>query len=105
MDLVLHADCVGKRFGTRSVLTSASMWVNAGEIVALLGRNGTGKSTLLKICAGLMGSDHGHLHFRGERIERPRFHTLARRGLGYLPSERNLFSSSFPLGLQFRAVV
>jgi branched-chain amino acid transport system ATP-binding protein len=80
------------------------MWVNGGEIVALLGRNGAGKSTLLKICAGLMRCDHGHLDFRGKRVERPRFHTLARRGLSYLPGERNLFSSSFPLGQQFRAM-
>jgi len=104
MTLVLHADCVGKRFGTRAVLTAASMWVHAGEIVAFLGRNGSGKTTLLRICAGLLRRDHGHLSFRGARLERPRFHDLARRGLGYLPSERNLFSSSFPLGPQFGAM-
>lgn len=101
IDFVLHADCVGKRFGERAVLTSASIRLSSGRVVALVGRNGAGKSTLLKICAGLTSADHGKLRFRGEWVERPRYHQMARRGLSYLPSERNLYSSSFPLGQQF----
>ena len=104
MGIVLEADCVGKRFGGRTVLTSASLRVNSGQVLALLGRNGAGKSTLLKICAGLVTPDHGHIRFRSEQIQRPRFHQLARLGLAYLPSERNLFSSSFPLRAQFESV-
>ena len=102
--VVLHADCVGKRFGERAVLTSASIWLRSGRVLALVGRNGAGKSTLLKICAGIMSADHGQLRFRGEWVERPRYHRLAKRGLAYLPSERNLYSSSFPLGQQFDVV-
>jgi ABC-type multidrug transport system ATPase subunit len=95
---------VAKRFGAEHVLTSASIQARSGEIVALLGRNGAGKSTLLKICAGLMRSDHGHIRFRGEWVEHPRLHELARRGLAWLPSDRNLVSPSFPLGAQLEAI-
>lgn len=102
--VVLHADCVGKRFGERAVLTSASMRLSGGRVLALVGRNGAGKSTLLKICAGLMSADHGQIRFRGEWVERPRYHRLAARGVAYLPSERNLYASSFPLCRQFDAV-
>jgi ABC-type multidrug transport system ATPase subunit len=101
---VLHADCVGKRFGERAVLTSASIWLHGGRLLALVGRNGAGKSTLLKICAGIMSADHGQLRYLGEWVEHPRYHRLARQGLAYLPSERNLYSSSFPLGAQFDVV-
>ena len=47
MTPVLHADSVAKRFGTRQVLTAATLTANSGTIVGLLGRNGEGKSTLL----------------------------------------------------------
>lgn len=102
--VVLHADCVGKRFGEQRVLTAASMRACAGQVLALMGRNGAGKSTLLRICAGVMAADHGTIRFHGEWLERPRLHTLARRGLAYLPAERNLFSASFPLGVQLKAI-
>lgn len=104
MGIVLHADCIGKRFGERAVLTSASLWLSSGRVLALVGRNGAGKSTLLKICAGLVTADHGQIRWRGEWIERPRHHRMARRGLAYLPSERNLYTSSFPLGPQLDVV-
>jgi ABC-type multidrug transport system ATPase subunit len=103
-DIVLHADCIGKRFGERAILTSASMRLCSGRVLALVGRNGAGKSTLLRICAGLVPADHGQIRLRGEWIQRPRYHRLAQRGLAYLPSERNLYCSSFPLGTQLDAV-
>ena len=53
----LVADCVSKTFGTRKVLTSATLRARAGEVRAIFGRNGIGKSTLLKIAVGLMQPD------------------------------------------------
>lgn len=104
MSLVLNVDCVGKRYGTRSVLSSASLRACTGQITALLGRNGAGKSTLLKISAGWIRADHGRVSFLGEPIERPTLHRLARLGLCYLPSETGLFSSTFPLGRQLEVI-
>jgi ABC-type multidrug transport system ATPase subunit len=104
MSLVLYADCIGKRYGLRSVLTAASLRAHSGRITALLGRNGAGKSTLLKISAGWMRADHGRVSYLGAAIERPRLHRLARLGLCYLPSETGLFSSTIPLGLQLEAI-
>lgn len=104
-DAMLRADSVGKRFGERAVLTAASLDVHRGKIIALMGRNGAGKSTLLKMCAGLLAPDHGNVWFQGEQIRKLRFHEMARRGLAYLPSERNLFSTTHPLRAQFEAIV
>ncbi|MGI8496913.1 MAG: ATP-binding cassette domain-containing protein [Gemmatimonadaceae bacterium] len=84
---MLSVDCVGKTFGTRRVLTSASLRAPSGAVVGLIGRNGAGKSTLLKIAAGLLQADHGSVTFRGTRIERPRLATLARGGLFFLPAD------------------
>src|SRR5690606_4859518 len=91
--IVLHADCIGKRFGERPVLTSSSLWLSSGRVVALVGRNGAGKSTLLRICAGLLRADSGQVRLRGEWVSHPRHHTMAQRGVAYLPSERNLYAS------------
>jgi ABC-type multidrug transport system ATPase subunit len=104
MTFVLDADCVGKRYGTRSVLSSASLRVPGGQITGLLGRNGAGKSTLLKICAGWLRADYGRVSFLGQAMERPRLHRLARLGLCYLPSEGSLLSSAFPVGRQLEVI-
>jgi ATP-binding cassette subfamily F protein 3 len=56
---VLLVDCIGKSFGDRRVLASATVWAEAGRITALLGRNGCGKSTLLRIAAGVLAPDAG----------------------------------------------
>lgn len=99
MSAVLRADWIGRSFRGRRVLTTATLHVHAGEIVALLGRNGTGKSTLLRICAGVLRADHGVLHFAGDVVRRPRLHYLARRGLFLLP-ERGLLARGRSLDAQ-----
>jgi ABC-type multidrug transport system ATPase subunit len=104
MELILRAEDIGKRYGDRPVLSSASLRAQAGRITALVGRNGAGKSTLLKICAGVLASESGAVHFNGSVAERPWLHRLARRGLCYLPADRNLLSEGFTLRLQLEAV-
>jgi ABC-type multidrug transport system ATPase subunit len=81
------ADSIGKRFGSRTVLSSASIWAVPGRITVLLGRNGCGKSTLLRIGVGLTPADHGAVHFADETYLRPKLHRLAVRGLFYLPQQ------------------
>ena len=67
--MVLRLDSVGKAFpGRGTVLGSAYLQARAGAVAALLGRNGTGKSTLLKIAAGWLRPDHGFVELRGRRL-------------------------------------
>lgn len=100
---VLAADCVGKAFGDRRVLTAATVAAHAGRVTALFGRNGEGKSTLLRIAAGVMAADYGTVRLRGVHVRRPTLPWLARRGVFFLPAD-GLLSRRIPLGAQVEAV-
>lgn len=91
MTAVLRVESVGKAFARRAVLTSAWLRADGGCITALLGRNGIGKSTLLKIAAGWMRPDYGTVHYNGRCRVPARLHRLAGEGLFYLP-DRDLLS-------------
>ena len=93
---LLVADAVGKWFGTRHVLTAATLRAVPGEVRALFGRNGAGKSTLLRIAAGCVPPDSGVVHFAGRAYLRPTLAALARRGLFFLP-DHDVLSPSFPV--------
>ena len=97
---VLVADCVGKRFGDRWVLHSASLRATTGQVRALLGRNGAGKSTLLRIATGLMQPDGGTVRLNGAPLERANFVKLARGGLCLIP-DHDLLSNAFSIREQF----
>lgn len=87
---VLQADSIGKIYKRERVVTAASLEVRSGEIVGLLGRMGVGKSTLLKICAGVATPDSGWVRFAGVQRLRPRLHELAPKGMYYLAESGNL---------------
>ncbi|HEV2146235.1 MAG TPA: ABC transporter ATP-binding protein [Longimicrobiaceae bacterium] len=87
-DAVLVADCIGKRFGDRKVLSAATLHAERGVVTALVGRNGSGKSTLLRIMAGLLAPDYGVLRYWGRQYTRTRLARLAREGLFLLPVDR-----------------
>src|SRR5262249_13843777 len=74
------------------ILQGVTLEARAGEVVALLGRNGAGKSTTLKAIMGLVPPRSGEVSFDGERIERLPTHRIARLGLGYVPEERRIFT-------------
>ena len=88
--MLFAAEGVGKRFGDNVVLKSASLWVREDRITALLGRNGCGKTTLLRCAIGETRMDHGEVQFLGERFERPRLWRLSPRGLQYVDQEAHL---------------
>jgi ABC-type multidrug transport system ATPase subunit len=91
---LLVADCVGKRFGVKWALHSASLRATRGELRALLGRNGAGKSTLLRIGAGLLEPDSGSVRFNGVSREKWHLAQLAREGLCFVP-DHDLLSNAF----------
>lgn len=97
MTPILAAESITKSFGRRKILSTAGAWATPGRITAILGRNGCGKTTLVKIACGLMSADHGVVIFDGDRLTRPRLWQLARRGLFFLP-ERNLLLENVPCG-------
>jgi branched-chain amino acid transport system ATP-binding protein len=74
------------------VLWDVSLEVQQGEVVALLGRNGMGKTTTLLAIMGLNPARRGSITFRGEEISRLRSFEIARRGIGYAPEGRQLFA-------------
>lgn len=96
MTLLLAAESIGKTFGTCRILASARLEARVGRVTLVAGRNGTGKSTLLKIAAGYLAPDYGVIRFRGKAFMRTHLYRLAREGLFYLP-DRNLLSPSITL--------
>jgi branched-chain amino acid transport system ATP-binding protein len=89
---VLEVDNLHAYYGKSHILQGASFRVGAGEIVSLLGRNGAGRSTVVKTIMGLV-PPVGTIAFRGERIDGLAPHEIARKGLGYVPEDREIFPS------------
>ncbi|QNK67400.1 ABC transporter ATP-binding protein [Variovorax sp. PAMC26660] len=77
-------------YGKSHVLHGVSFNVNPGEIVALLGRNGSGRSTTAKAIMGLVHAEGG-LHWKGQNILRRKAYEIAHMGLGYVPENREIF--------------
>jgi branched-chain amino acid transport system ATP-binding protein len=77
-------------YGKSHILHGVSFDVRGGEIVALLGRNGVGRSTTIKAIMGDVRPE-GSIVFRGEQIAGLAPHTIARKGLGYVPENRDIF--------------
>jgi branched-chain amino acid transport system ATP-binding protein len=79
-------------YGAAQILFELSFHVGRGEVVALMGRNGAGKSTTLKSLIGLVERRSGTVRFRGEDISRLPPFQIARRGMGFVPEDRRIFS-------------
>ena len=78
-------------YGDSHALQNISLDVGEGEIVALLGRNGMGKSTTLKSIMGMLKPRSGKVIFGGQELTGQRPHKVARAGIGYVPEERHIF--------------
>lgn len=79
-------------YGRAHILADVSLTVRRGEVVALLGRNGAGKSTTLKSIAGLVRPRGGTIAFDGRRVDGLAPYAIARLGLGYVPEDRRIFT-------------
>src|SRR5690606_20785476 len=79
-------------YGRAQVLFGVDLEVGDGEVVALMGRNGAGKSTTMKAIMGLLASRAGEIVFAGERIDGLEAFRISRAGLGYVPEDRRIFT-------------
>ena len=78
-------------FGKLHILQGVSLEVNPGEAVALLGRNGVGKTTTLRAIMGLAPRGRGKIEFDGHDLARCEAHEVPRKGIGYVPQGRGIF--------------
>src|SRR5207244_4707945 len=79
-------------YGRTPALVGPSLTVGAGEIVSIIGRNGVGKTTLLKTIIGLLRVTSGSIHLDGQDVTALPAYERARRGLGYVPQGRMIFA-------------
>ncbi len=79
-------------YGAAQILFGLSLSVKRGEVVALMGRNGAGKSTTMKAIMGLLQGSRGSVKFLGREISRDQPHQIARQGLGWVPEDRRVFT-------------
>src|SRR6266496_4002441 len=78
-------------YGATPILFGVSLEVQYGEAVALLGKNGMGKSTLMKTAMGFIKPNRGSIDFEGSDLTRLTPHEIARRGVGFVPENRRIF--------------
>ena len=89
---ILRLSGVDSYYGELHVLRQASLDIRAGEVVALFGPNGHGKSTLLKAICGVNPPRRGTVHFAGTEITRSASDRIVEMGLAYIPEARNIFN-------------
>jgi branched-chain amino acid transport system ATP-binding protein len=90
-DILLQTSGLWAGYGGKPVLQGVDMQVRPGEIVAVIGRNGVGKSTLMKSLIGLLPADRGGIDFKGQSIVKLAANKRARLGIGYVPQGRDVF--------------
>ena len=89
--MLLSGEGLWSGYATGDVLRDVSVSLGAGEIVGVIGRNGVGKSTLMRTLIGLLPARRGSVRLRGEDLTRLPAEERARRGLGYVPQGREVF--------------
>ena len=89
---LLTAKGLAAWYGAAQILYDVDLDVRRGEVVALMGRNGAGKSTTLKAIMGMLARRRGRIEFMGHDISRTEPHHAARLGLGFVPEDRRVFT-------------
>lgn len=88
---LLTVDGLHAHYGKSHILHGVTFQVGQGEVVSLLGRNGSGRSTTLKAIMGLVPPTGGHIVLRGKELTGARAFTICRSGIAYVPEEREVF--------------
>jgi len=91
-EVLLQAKALCAWYGAAQILYDVDLEVRRGEVVALMGRNGAGKSTTLKALIGMLGKRRGAVRFLGHDISKAEPHQAARLGLGFVPEDRRVFT-------------
>ena len=91
-ETVLEVEALHAGYGPAEVLFGVSLALRRGEVAALMGRNGAGKSTTLKAIMGLLPARGGRVRFQGADITGLPPFRIARLGLGYVPEDRRIFT-------------
>lgn len=104
---MLNIEKVESGYGGGTVLRGVDLRVDAGQVVCLMGRNGVGKTTLLKTVIGLLRAAGGRISFDGEEVTHFSPDRRARRGIAYVPQGREIFpqlsvEENLILGLEAR---
>lgn len=89
---LLSLERISSYYGDARALADVSLEVGEGEIVAVIGSNGAGKTTMLRTISGLIHPRAGRICFQGAAIERMQAHHLIRRGIAHVPEGRRLFA-------------
>lgn len=92
MSALLEVSRLNAFYGRAHILRGLNFSVGEGEVTALMGRNGAGKSTTFKSIIGLVDDRRGSIRFEGREIVALEPHAIARAGLGYVPEDRRIFS-------------
>jgi ABC-2 type transport system ATP-binding protein len=100
-DVVIKAEGLTKRYGSAVAVDGIDLEVGAGEIVGILGPNGSGKTTTAKMCTGLLDTSAGSVRFNGQNIADDLI--AFRKRLGYVPEEPHLYT--FQTGREYLELV
>jgi len=90
---VLQLQALEVKYGKSQAVYGIDLEVGEGEVVALLGRNGAGKSTTLKSIMGMLKPSGGSVTFRGERLNGMEPYRISRLGVAYVPEDRRVFAN------------
>ncbi|MCY3822609.1 MAG: ABC transporter ATP-binding protein [Nitrospinae bacterium] len=89
---MLTVEKINTFYGDSHILFDVDLTIAEGEVVSLLGRNGAGKTTTLRSIMGLTPPRAGSVRWLGEEVHRLKPHEIARKGLGFVPEDRRIFS-------------
>ncbi len=92
MSAMLEITGLDAYYGRAHILQGVSFSMQRGEVLALMGRNGAGKSTTMKAVMGLVPPAGGSVSFEGQRVDGREPFEIARMGIGYVPEDRRVFS-------------
>jgi branched-chain amino acid transport system ATP-binding protein len=91
VSLLIETEAIEVAYGDIPVVRGVSLEVREGEAVAVIGPNGAGKTTLFKAIAGMLGLRGGRTLYQGARLDGLPHYEVVRRGVVYIPAERELF--------------
>jgi branched-chain amino acid transport system ATP-binding protein len=91
-DILLNVKDLSAYYGRAQILFDVGLEVRRGEVVALMGRNGAGKSTTMKALMGVLSQKQGSISFNQTDISKTPSYQIARMGMGFVPEDRRIFT-------------